>query len=147
MQNAAAHLQKSLFVPCNEGEGKQILSQLLWTGATHATPPLSQSPGGWFLALMSQGSIPVWRWFLYALTGSSGTVQWVPTPARCRWQPSRYQHTPLGTISSPLESPQHWGLHSPRQAATLKLGLAPGGFGAEWHIMKLCISKDSPAPC
>lgn len=46
MQNAAAHLQKSLFVPCNEGEGKQILSQLLWTGATHATPPLSQSPGG-----------------------------------------------------------------------------------------------------
>lgn len=70
-----------------------------------------------------------------------------PAPARCRWQPSRYQHTPLGTISSPLESPQHWGLHSPRQAATLKLGLAPGGFGAEWHIMKLCISKDSPAPC
>lgn len=30
---------------------------------------------------MSQGSIPVWRWFLYALTGSSGTVQWMPSPS------------------------------------------------------------------
>lgn len=38
-------------------------------------------------------------------------------------QPSRYQHGPLGTISSPLESPQNWGAAHLQAGSDLGTGL------------------------
>lgn len=80
----------------------------------------------------------MWRWLSCALTGSSGTVQWVSSPGTVQMS------SPAGTSTHPWAlSPLPWsphrtgGLHTPRQAATLEQGLAAGGFGAEWHTIKL----------
>lgn len=125
----------------------KILFQFLCTGATHPTP----RPPATAQVADSLGSIPVWRWLSYTLTGSSGPLQRVPTPCTVQMSSpagtSRYQHAALGTISSPLESPQNWGAAHPQAGSDLGTGLGLGGFGAEWHTIKLCPSKDSPAPC
>lgn len=70
-------------------------------------------------SLCGGGSLTPWL-------GPQALCSGCPPPARCRWHPagtSKYQHTPLGTISSPLESPQNWGPALPQAGSNLETRL------------------------
>lgn len=102
----------------------KILSQFLWTGATHPKPRPSASA-------QAADSLP---WCLrhhpcveVAFLCPDWILRHCAMGAQPRHsageQPSRYQHTPLGTLSSPLESPQDWGAAHPQAGSNLGTGL------------------------